>query len=100
MNCSVWSNHTSKLDTPMRNDIPARVKLEVTLSFLASGNSYQSLALLNRLAANTISSFLPEVLQGIIFVLNNYMKVSDSLNIFNVNKLRLERKLVNLYIPI
>lgn len=35
--------HISKADTLMRKVVPARVKLEITLQFLASGDSYQSL---------------------------------------------------------
>jgi hypothetical protein len=39
-------SYISKTDTVMKAAIPARLKLEVTLRFLASGNSFSSLALL------------------------------------------------------
>jgi hypothetical protein len=68
--------HIAKRDTVMRNAITARQKLEVTLRYLASGDSFQSLSLLFRIPATTISRFLPEVLQGIINVLQPYLKVS------------------------
>ena len=42
-------SYISKTDTVMKADIPARLKLEVTLRFLASGYSFSSLALLFRI---------------------------------------------------
>ncbi|KAG8232986.1 hypothetical protein J437_LFUL012633 [Ladona fulva] len=65
----------SKKDTVMRNAIPARQKLEVTLRYLASGDNFQSLALLFRIPATTISRFIPEVLKAIITALKKYIKV-------------------------
>lgn len=65
----------SKTDTLMRNAVPARPKLEVALRFLASGDSYQTLAIMFRIPANTISSFMPEVLTAITTALQEYMKV-------------------------
>ncbi|KAB0805414.1 hypothetical protein PPYR_02384, partial [Photinus pyralis] len=58
----------------MRNAIPARPKLEIALRFLASGDSYQTLAIMFRIPANTISSFMPEVLTAITTSLQEYMK--------------------------
>jgi hypothetical protein len=46
-------------DTVMKAAIPARLKLEVTLRFLASGDYFSSLALLFRISPCTISRFLP-----------------------------------------
>jgi hypothetical protein len=66
----------AKRDTIMRNAITPRQKLEVTLRYLASGDSFQSLALLFRIPATTISRFIPEVLQSIISGLEHYLKVS------------------------
>lgn len=65
-----------KKDTLMRPAIPSRTKLEITLRYLATGDSYQSLELLFRVAACTICKFLPEVLDAIKQVLWNYMKVN------------------------
>lgn len=56
----------AKRDTIMRNAITPKQKIEVTLWYLASGDSFQFLALLFRLPVTTISRFIPEVLQSII----------------------------------
>jgi hypothetical protein len=53
--------YISKTDTVMKAAILARLKLEVTLRFLASGDSFSSLALLFRIPQCTISRFLPEI---------------------------------------
>ena len=65
----------SKTDTVMKAAICARLKLEVTLRFLASGDSFSSLALLFRIPPCTISRFLPETLQAVINVLDSFVKV-------------------------
>jgi hypothetical protein len=65
----------SKTDTVMKAAIAARLKLEVTLRFLASGDSFSSLALLFRVPPCTISRFLPETLQSIINALDSFVKV-------------------------
>jgi hypothetical protein len=57
-------SYISKTDTVMK---AARLKLEVTLPFLASGDSFSSLALLFRIPSCTISRFLSETLQSVIF---------------------------------
>jgi hypothetical protein len=46
-------------DIIMRDAIPAREKLEITLYFLATGNSFRSLQHLLRVPKATISTFLP-----------------------------------------
>jgi hypothetical protein len=48
-------SYISKTDTVMKAAIPARLKLEVTLRFLASGDFFSSLALLFRIPSCTIS---------------------------------------------
>jgi hypothetical protein len=68
----------SKKNTMMRDSIPARVKLEVTLGYLASGDSFQSLALFFRVPATSISQFLPDVLRAITSILSA-LKVSCEL---------------------
>jgi hypothetical protein len=65
----------SKTDTVMKAAIPARLKLEITLRFLASGDSFSSLALLFRIPPCTISRFLPETLQSIINALDSFVKI-------------------------
>jgi hypothetical protein len=64
----------SKTDTVMNAAIPARLKVEVTLGFLASGDSFSSLALF-RVPPCTISRFLPETLQSISNALDSFVKV-------------------------
>jgi hypothetical protein len=68
-------SYISKTDTVMKAAIPARLKLEVTLRFLASGDSFSSLALLFRIPPCTISRFLPKTLQSIINALDSFVKV-------------------------
>jgi hypothetical protein len=67
--------YISKTDTVMKAAIPARLKLEVTLRFLASWDSFSSLALLIRIPPCTISRFLLETLQSIINALDIFVRV-------------------------
>ena len=64
-------SYISKTDTVMKAAIPTRL----TLRFLASGDSFSSLALLFRIPPCTISRFLPETLQSIINALDSFVKV-------------------------
>jgi hypothetical protein len=64
-------------NTVMRNALSARLKLEVTLRYLASGDSLKSLALLFRLPTCTISKFLPEVLKVIHTALAHCLRVNN-----------------------
>lgn len=54
-----------KEDTNMRKSITARVRLAVTLRYIASGDSYHSLEFLTRISRKTIGEFIPEVLGAI-----------------------------------
>jgi hypothetical protein len=65
----------SKTDNVMKAAIPARLKLEVTLRFLASRDSFSSLAILFRIPPCTVSRFLPETLLSIINALDSFVKV-------------------------
>jgi hypothetical protein len=62
-------------DTVMREAIPARVMLELVLSYLATGNSYRSLSHFFRVSKPAISLFTPEVLDAIYDCLKEYIKV-------------------------
>lgn len=66
-----------KQDSTFRQAIPCKTKLEITLRYLATGDSFRSLALLFRVPHNTISVFLPEVMAAIYEVLQPYIKVSQ-----------------------
>nr|CAH7738232.1 unnamed protein product [Callosobruchus chinensis] len=52
----------SKTNTLMRDAIFSNVKLEITLRYLATGDSFNSLEFLYRLPKSTISRFVPETL--------------------------------------
>ena len=67
----------SKNDTNMRKALSPRVKLEITLRFLATGDSFKSLEYLFRVPACSISSFLPDVLEAITMVLKPFLKVCN-----------------------
>jgi hypothetical protein len=76
-------SYISKTDTAMKAAIPARLKLKVTLRFLASGDSSSSLALLFRIPPCTILGFLPETLQSIINALDSFVKVCMTILLLN-----------------
>ena len=73
-----------KRDTRMRMAISSKTKLEVTLHYLASGDSFRSLALLFRIPRNTISTFLPDVLTAVYEALDAYIKVNNTLYLENI----------------
>ncbi|XP_066581917.1 uncharacterized protein [Prorops nasuta] len=60
-----------KKDTVMREAISARMRLSVTLRYLATGNSFQDLAFSTRIAPNILSQIIPEMLDAIINVLQD-----------------------------
>jgi hypothetical protein len=64
-----------KDDIAMRMAIPTRTKLQITLCYLASGDSFRTLHHLYTVPVNTISCFLPEVLTAIFNRLRSYVKV-------------------------
>lgn len=68
----------SKSDTNMRKAISAKTKLEVTLRYLATGDSFKSLEFFFRVPKNTISIFFPDTCEAIYNVLGEYIKVSNN----------------------
>ncbi|GBP77295.1 hypothetical protein EVAR_31727_1 [Eumeta japonica] len=52
----------------------AKVKLEVTLRYLATGDSLHTLEALYRVGRSTISIFLPEVCEAIYSALKDYIR--------------------------
>jgi len=70
-----------KQDTNFRCAIPARERLALTLHFLATGNSYSSLAFTFKISKQSISSIIPEVCLAIIENLQDYVKVCIILQI-------------------
>lgn len=69
------AHQITKYDTVMRSAVPARIKLEITLSYLATGNSYRTLQRLFRVSTPAISKFIPEVCDAIFESLRKYIKV-------------------------
>jgi hypothetical protein len=61
-------------DTVMRGAIPATVKLELVLSYLATGNNYRSLSHFFGVSKSAISLFTPEVMDAIYHFLKEYIK--------------------------
>nr|XP_022907550.1 uncharacterized protein LOC111419040 [Onthophagus taurus] len=67
-----------KMDTHMRDALTPQLKLEVTLRYLATGDSFASLQYLYRVPKCTISNFIPEVCQAIYDALKDFIKVPSS----------------------
>ena len=73
-----------KCDTNFREAIPPRVRLLVTLRYLATGDSYASLMYLFRISEPSISRIIPEVCRALMDVLHDSVKVSKNMNILNL----------------
>ena len=56
----------TKSNTRMRTAIPAGLKLACTLRFLATGDSLHSFCYDFSVAHNTVSKFIPEVLEAVL----------------------------------
>ena len=70
---------TTKQDTNLREAIPAGKRLAVTLRFLASGESQQSLSFVYRIGKSPLSRILRETCTVIFSVLKDpYLKPSSS----------------------
>ncbi|KAJ8873958.1 hypothetical protein PR048_024798 [Dryococelus australis] len=63
-------------DTSFRDAIPVKERLAVTLRFLASGGSYQSLSYLFRISKQSVSNIVPDVCEALIDCLKDRMKIS------------------------
>ena len=61
----------AKKNTQLREAIPAGERLAVTLRFLATGETYQSLQYQFRISAPTLSVMIPEVCRAIFHVLKD-----------------------------
>lgn len=66
-----------KKDTTFRKAIPAKERLAVTLRFLATGDSFQSLHFLFKFSPQIISKIIPEVCAALVKVLERYVKVNS-----------------------
>lgn len=59
----------------MRAALPAKLKLEVALRYLATGDSYKTLQYMYRVGRSSICEFIPEVFQAIFEALQEYIQV-------------------------
>lgn len=69
-----------KTNTHMRDAIPASLKLQVVLRYLATGESFTSLQYIYRIPKCSISKFLCEVMDAIIEALKEHLKVKKNQN--------------------
>ena len=66
----------SKVTTHLREVIPPKIKLAITIRFLATGNSDQGLSTCFQVHKSTIGKFVPEVCDALYRKLkDNYLKV-------------------------
>ena len=71
-----------KQNTVMRMAILPRTKLEVTLRYLATGDSFKTLEYLFRIPQCSISKLIPQILDAIAEVLKPYIQVSLLIYLF------------------
>lgn len=65
----------AKQDTKIRHAIPPKVRLAITLRFLATGDNYKSLHFLFKVSSQVISRIIPEVCAAINEELKDEVKV-------------------------
>jgi len=65
-----------KQNTRFRESVPAKIRLLITLRYLATEDSFSSLMYLFKVSKPFISTMLPTVLKAIVNSLQNYIKVS------------------------
>ncbi|XP_062602287.1 uncharacterized protein LOC134263958 [Saccostrea cucullata] len=71
--------HIKRRNTVMRDAIPPAERLSITLRFLATGDTYQSLVYLYRIPKQTLSTIIPETCTAIYNVLKErYLKVPST----------------------
>lgn len=66
----------AKEDTQLRPSIPAKIRLAITLRYLATGDSFESLHYLFKISPQLISKIIPEVCHALNEALKDEIKVS------------------------
>ncbi|XP_036320823.1 uncharacterized protein LOC118735273 isoform X3 [Rhagoletis pomonella] len=88
---SLVDTKIKKSDTRMRCAITTRVRLAITLRYLATGDSFRSLEFLSHISRKTISKFLPEVLEALTEALQEeYLKFPHTLGAIDGKHIRLK----------
>ncbi|CAK1582633.1 unnamed protein product [Parnassius mnemosyne] len=67
-----------KQDTVFRDSIPTKVRLAVTLRFLATGDSFKSLHYLFKISPQVISLIVPEVCKALCEALRSFVKMPQN----------------------
>ncbi|KAJ8877925.1 hypothetical protein PR048_022384 [Dryococelus australis] len=67
--------HITETGTNIRQAVTAKLKAEVTLRYLATGDSFKSLEIMFRVPKSTISQFLPGTCTAIYKALEELIKV-------------------------
>jgi hypothetical protein len=65
-----------KADTFLRPALPAKLKLQITLHYLATGTCFRTLSALYRVPTCSISLMIPEVCKAIYYILDEFIQVS------------------------
>lgn len=74
------SSKISKQDTKLRASIPARIRFAITLRYLATGDSFQSLHFLFKISPQLISQIVLEVCNALNEALKGEIKVNHDIN--------------------
>ncbi|CAH1966261.1 unnamed protein product [Acanthoscelides obtectus] len=69
------SSQISKQDTQLRKAIPAQIRLAITLRYLATGDSYESLHFLFKISPQIISEIIPEVCLALCQALKDEIRI-------------------------
>lgn len=85
----------TKKTTKWRIPIPAKVRLAITLRFLATGDSYRSLHYMFKISSSLISKIIKEVCQAINIVLKEEIKVCIQYFKSNFNSVILKLDVLN-----
>lgn len=81
------SPRIQKTNTMMRDAIPAKIKLEICMTYLVTGVSYRWLQNHFRVSMSAISKFIPEVCIAISEELKDFIQVNIYLLLYSYKNL-------------